>query len=62
MRANSCDNVFDRQPERINVGNIQTITPANGGGTTVLNGSGSTDAQYYDVLGRRYFINVKLSF
>jgi iron complex outermembrane recepter protein len=56
------DNVFDRQPERINVGNIQTITPANGGGTTVLNGSGSTDAQYYDVLGRRYFINVKLSF
>jgi outer membrane receptor protein involved in Fe transport len=56
------DNLFDRQPERINAGNIQTITAANGGGTTVLNGSASTDAQYYDVLGRRYFINVKLSF
>jgi len=56
------DNLFDREPERVGAGQIQTITAANGGGTTVLNGSGSTNAQYYDVLGRRYFVNLKLRF
>ncbi|MET0280192.1 MAG: TonB-dependent receptor [Steroidobacteraceae bacterium] len=56
------DNLFDRDPERVGAGQIQTITAANGGGSVVLNGSGSTNAQYYDVLGRRYFLNVKLRF
>lgn len=56
------DNLFDRDPARVGAGQVQTITAANGGGTTVLNGSGSTNAQYYDVLGRRYFLNVKLRF
>lgn len=56
------DNLFDKQPERIGAGQVQNIAAVNGGGTTVLNGSGSTSAGYYDVLGRRYFVNVKMRF
>ncbi len=56
------DNVFDADPERINAGQIQTIAASSGGGQTVLDGAGSTSAGYYDVLGRRYFVNVKLRF
>ena len=54
------DNLFDTEPERVGAGQIQTIAATSGGGTTVLNGSGSTNAGYYDVLGRRYFVNLKL--
>lgn len=56
------DNLFDRQPERVGAGQVQNIAAVNGGGQTVLNGSGSTSAAYYDVLGRRYFLNVKMRF
>jgi len=56
------DNLFNRDPERSGAGQIQTINAANGGGQTVLNGAATTNAQYYDVLGRRYFINLKLQF
>ena len=56
------DNLFNTDPERVGAGQIQNIAAVNGGGTTVLNGVGSTSAGYYDVLGRRYFINVKLHF
>jgi iron complex outermembrane receptor protein len=56
------DNLLDTQPEIVGAGQVQTIAAVNGGGTTVLNGVGSTSAGYYDVLGRRYFVNVKLRF
>lgn len=56
------DNLFDTDPERVGAGQIQNIGATSGGGTTVLSGAGSTVAQYYDVLGRRYFLNVKLRF
>ncbi|MCX7036314.1 MAG: TonB-dependent receptor [Proteobacteria bacterium] len=56
------DNVFDRQPERVGAGQVINISAAEGGGSTITNGSGSTNAGYYDVLGRRYFVNVKLRF
>jgi iron complex outermembrane receptor protein len=55
------DNVFDRQPERNGAGQIQSIAQTSGGGQTVLNGSANTVASYYDVLGRRYFLTLKLS-
>jgi iron complex outermembrane recepter protein len=54
------DNVFDREPERNGAGQIQTIAATSGGGETVLNGAGSTVPAFYDVLGRRYFLNLKL--
>jgi iron complex outermembrane recepter protein len=54
------DNLFDRQPERIGAGQTQTIAALNGGGSTVLSGAASTSAGYYDVLGRRYFLNLKM--
>jgi iron complex outermembrane recepter protein len=56
------DNLFDRQPPRTGAGQIINIPAANGGGTTIVNGNGSTNTQYYDVLGRRYFVNLKLRF
>ncbi|MEJ1963168.1 MAG: TonB-dependent receptor [Gammaproteobacteria bacterium] len=56
------DNVFDRQPERVGAGQVTTIAPGSGGGTTVSDGAASTSAGYYDVLGRRYYINLKLTF
>ena len=56
------DNLFDREPERIGAGQIQNIAAVNGGGQTVLNGSGSTSAGIYDVLGRRYFVNLRARF
>ena len=56
------DNLFDTDPRRVGAGQIQNIGATSGGGTTVLSGAGSTVAQYYDVLGRRYFLNVKLRF
>jgi iron complex outermembrane recepter protein len=54
------DNVFDREPERNGAGQIQTIAATSGGGETILNGSASTVPAFYDVLGRRYFLNLKL--
>ena len=54
------DNLFDRQPERVGAGQIQTIAAQNGGGQTVLSGAASTSSGYYDVLGRRYFLNLKM--
>lgn len=54
------DNLFDRLPERIGAGQVINRGAINGGGTTTYNGAGSTSAGYYDVLGRRYFLNVKL--
>jgi iron complex outermembrane recepter protein len=56
------DNLFDRQPERVGAGQVQNIAAINGGGSTVINGSGSTNAGFYDVLGRRYFVNFKFQF
>ncbi len=56
------DNLFDVQPERIGAGQVQTIAAVNGGGTTVLDGVGSTSAGFYDVLGRRFFVNVKFRY
>lgn len=56
------DNLFDTDPERVGAGQIQTIGSTSGGGQTVLSGAASTSAQYYDVLGRRYFVNLKLRF
>ncbi len=56
------DNVFDRDPERVGAGQIQSINATSGGGQTVINGVGSTFPAYYDVLGRRYFVNLKLRF
>jgi iron complex outermembrane recepter protein len=56
------DNLFDVAPERVGAGQIQTIAATSGGGQTILNGSGATSANYYDVLGRRYFVNLKMRF
>ncbi len=56
------DNLFNRQPEKVGAGQTINIAAVNGGGTRTYNGSGSTVASYYDVLGRRYFMNVKLRF
>jgi len=56
------DNLFDRQPERTGWGQVVNVAAVNGGGQVVYNGAGSTSAQYYDVLGRRYFMNLKLRF
>lgn len=56
------DNLFDRQPNRVGAGQVFNISAVNGGGTTITDGSGSTSAGYYDVLGRRYFINVKVRY
>ena len=56
------DNLLDRDPERTGIGQIVNIAASDGGGQTILNGSGSTTASYYDVLGRRYFLNAKLRF
>ena len=55
-------NLFDKDPNRVGAGQVVNIAAGDGGGTTVLNGSGSTSAAYYDVLGRRYFLNAKLRF
>ncbi len=44
------DNVFDIDPEI--VGENPGVTAA----------AGTTNAQYYDVLGRRYFLSVQLDF
>jgi outer membrane receptor protein involved in Fe transport len=43
------DNLFDRDPNRVGAG------PGN-------NGAGTTEPAIYDVLGRRYYIGVRLSF
>ncbi len=56
------DNLFNRDPNRVGAGQVFTIPVENGGGTTVVNGAGSTNSGYYDVLGRRYFVNLKLRF
>jgi outer membrane receptor protein involved in Fe transport len=56
------DNLFDRQPERYGAGQVVNVSAVNGGGTVILNGNGSTQPAVYDVLGRRYFMNVKLRF
>jgi iron complex outermembrane recepter protein len=56
------DNLFNRDPERVGAGQVQNIAAFSGGGTTVLNGNAATNSQFYDVLGRRYFINLKMNF
>jgi iron complex outermembrane recepter protein len=57
------DNLFDREPEKIGVGQITNIAATSGGGTTIADGVASNPLPgYYDVLGRRYFLQVKLSF
>jgi outer membrane receptor protein involved in Fe transport len=56
------DNLFDRQPNRVGAGQVFNISAANGGGQTITNGNGSTSAGYYDVLGRRYFLNIKVRY
>jgi outer membrane receptor protein involved in Fe transport len=57
------DNLFDKEPPRIGAGQIQPIAAASGGGQTILDGAANvTQAGFYDVLGRRYFVNVKLRF
>ena len=43
------DNLFDRQPNRVGAG-------------PTTNAAGTTATGYYDVLGRRYYASVKLTF
>lgn len=54
------DNLFDADPERVGAGQIVNLNPFSGTGSTVLSGAASTQAAYYDVLGRRYFLNLRL--
>ena len=56
------DNLLDTPPERVGAGQVVNRLAINGGGSIVTNGNGSTVANYYDVLGRRYFINLKLRY
>jgi outer membrane receptor protein involved in Fe transport len=57
------DNLLDRDPPKIGAGQIQTIADSSGGGQTILDGAANmSQAGFYDVLGRRYFINLKLRF
>ena len=57
------DNLFNREPEKIGIGQITNIAATSGGGTTIADGVASNPLPgYYDVLGRRYFLNVKLAF
>jgi iron complex outermembrane receptor protein len=56
------DNLFNTPPERTGAGQVVNRLAINGGGSIVTNGNGSTAANLYDVLGRRYFVNVKLRF
>ena len=56
------DNLFDRHPPRIGAGQVFNIAAENGGGQTISNGNGTTSAGYYDVLGRRFFVNVKVRY
>jgi iron complex outermembrane recepter protein len=57
------DNLFDKNPPAIGAGQVFNVPVSNGGPATVItDGSGSTGfAGYYDVLGRRYFLNLRLS-
>jgi outer membrane receptor for ferrienterochelin and colicin len=56
------DNLLDTPPERVGAGQVINRLPINGGGSIVTNGNGSTSASIYDVLGRRYFLNLKLRY
>jgi iron complex outermembrane recepter protein len=56
------DNLFDTPPERVGAGQVVNRLAINGGGSIVTNGNGSTQASLYDVLGRRYFMNLKVRF
>jgi outer membrane receptor for ferrienterochelin and colicin len=56
------DNLFDTPPERVGAGQVINRLAINGGGSIVTNGNGSTQASLYDVLGRRYFMNLKVRF
>jgi outer membrane receptor protein involved in Fe transport len=57
------DNLFNRKPEKIGAGQITNIAPTSGGVTTIADGVASNPLPgYYDVLGRRYFLQVKLAF
>jgi outer membrane receptor for ferrienterochelin and colicin len=57
------DNLFNREPEKIGIGQITNIAATSGGGTTIADGVASNPLPgYYDVLGRRYYVNVKLTF
>jgi iron complex outermembrane recepter protein len=57
------DNLFNREPEKIGIGQVTNIAATSGGGTTIADGVASNPLPgYYDVLGRRYFLNLKLSF
>ena len=57
------DNVFNRQPEKIGIGQVTNIAATSGGGTTIADGVASNPLPgYYDVLGRRYYLQLKLSF
>ncbi len=53
------DNLFDKEPNIVGAGQVVTRPD---GTTAVLDGVGSTNAQYYDALGRRYYVSVKLNF
>jgi len=57
------DNLFNREPEKIGAGQVTNIAATSGGGTTIADGVASNPLPgYYDVLGRRYFVQVKMSF
>jgi outer membrane receptor protein involved in Fe transport len=49
------DNLFDRDPE-ITGADTRTTIPESS------TGAGTTDASFYDVLGRRYYVGVKIAF
>jgi outer membrane receptor protein involved in Fe transport len=53
------DNLFDKDPNIVGAGQV-VVRPD--GTTAVLDGVGNTNAQFYDALGRRYYISVKLNF
>jgi iron complex outermembrane recepter protein len=53
------DNLFDKEPNIVGAGQIVTRPD---GTTSVLDGVGNTNAGYYDALGRRYYVALKLSF
>ena len=57
------DNLFNRDPEKIGAGQITNIASTSGGGTTIADGVASNPLPgYYDVLGRRYYVTVKMTF
>jgi iron complex outermembrane receptor protein len=52
------DNLFDREPERVFPNYNTTAGPA----FSIDDGGGETASNFYDILGRRYYVGMKVSF